>query len=98
MITQEQRLKMMHKRAMELRKQRERRTTALLSVSSLMVMAGLFSIMAKINVSQQIIDNNGYTGSSLLASEAGGYVLVGVLSFAEAVVITVICMKLRNKK
>ena len=63
-----------------------------------MVLAGLFSIMAKINVSQQIINNDGYTGSSLLASEAGGYVLVGVLSFAAAVVITVFCMKLRSKK
>ena len=37
-------------------------------------------------------------GSILLYEDAGGYVLVGVISFIAAVVITVLCIKYRDWK
>ena len=37
-------------------------------------------------------------GASLIPAEMGGYVLVGVLTFCAAVAITVLCIKLREKK
>jgi hypothetical protein len=40
----------------------------------------------------------GFTASSLLGEDAGGYVLVGVISFVAAVCITVCCLKARNKE
>ena len=39
----------------------------------------------------------GAFGAMLLRQDAGGYVLVGVVSFAAAVVVTVFCTRLRKK-
>ena len=40
----------------------------------------------------------GVFGAMLLREDAGGYVLVAVVSFAAAVVITALCFQLRNKE
>ena len=40
----------------------------------------------------------GAFGAMLLREDAGGYVLVAVVSFAAAVVITVLCFRLRNRE
>ena len=40
----------------------------------------------------------GVFGAMLLREDAGGYVLVAVVSFAAAVVITALCFRLRNRK
>lgn len=37
-------------------------------------------------------------GSILLYKDAGGYVLVGILSFTAAVIITVFCIRYRKRK
>ena len=40
----------------------------------------------------------GVFGTMLLREDAGGYVLVAVVSFAAAVVITALCIRLRNRE
>ena len=40
----------------------------------------------------------GSFGAMLLREDAGGYVLVAVVSFAAAVVITTLCFRLRNRE
>ena len=40
----------------------------------------------------------GVFGAMLLREDAGGYVLVAVVSFAAAVVITTLCFRLRNRE
>ena len=40
----------------------------------------------------------GVFGAMLLREEAGGYVLVAVVSFAAAVIITALCFRLRNRE
>ena len=40
----------------------------------------------------------GSFGAMLLREDAGGYVLVGVVSFAAAVVVTALCFRLRNRE
>lgn len=40
----------------------------------------------------------GAYGATLLTDQAGGYVLVGVVSFAAAVVLTVVCMRLHARE
>lgn len=40
----------------------------------------------------------GVFGAMLLREDAGGYVLVGVVSFAAAVVITALCFRLRKRE
>ena len=43
-------------------------------------------------------DTWGVFGAMLLREDAGGYVLVAVVSFAAAVVITALCFRLRSKE
>ena len=40
----------------------------------------------------------GSFGAMLLRQDAGGYVLVGVVSFAAAATITALCFRLRNRE
>ena len=40
----------------------------------------------------------GVFGTRLLREDAGGYVLVAVVSFAAAAAITALCIRLRNRK
>ena len=40
----------------------------------------------------------GACGAMLLREDAGGYVLVGVATFAAAVVLTVVCMRLHERE
>ena len=40
----------------------------------------------------------GVFGAMLLREDAGGYVLVAVVSFAAAAVITALCFRLRNRE
>ena len=47
---------------------------------------------------QTQITARGMYGSILLHEDAGGYVLVGVISFATAVMITVLCIRLRERE
>ena len=40
----------------------------------------------------------GIFGAMLLRRDAGGYVLLGTVSFAAAVVLTVLCIRLRDRE
>lgn len=44
------------------------------------------------------MDASGMYGTILLHEGAGGYVLAGVISFTAAVVITALCIKLKERK
>ena len=46
----------------------------------------------------QPMEAPGMYGTILLHEDAGGYVLVGVISFTVAVVITALCIKLRERE
>lgn len=49
-------------------------------------------------IGQGQVAAQGIFGAMLLRENAGGYVLVGVVSFAAAVVLTVLCMRLRERE
>lgn len=69
-----------------------RLSTLCVLLSVLLVgMTGWFS-----GVEQMI--HMGMYGSMLLHENAGGYVLVGVIAFAAAVIITVVCIRYAEKK
>ena len=46
----------------------------------------------------RMVEAPGMYGTILLHEDAGGYVLVGVISFTAAVVITALCIKLRERE
>lgn len=98
MKTEQERIESMHARAAEIRRQRERQSTMMLSALSMILFAGLVTVLARISALHQIADSEGMTGSSLLDSSAGGYVLIAVIAFTLGAVITVLCLKGRKNK
>lgn len=97
MKTEAERLKAVHEKAEGIRHQMQKRIIATLSVVSFCVLSGIVSIIAGFGGLHESLQNDGFTGSSLLDSGAGGYVLVGVVSFAVAVVVTVLCIRYRRR-
>lgn len=97
MRTEKERLEAVHSMAADIRKRTQRRIISVLSVFSICLLAGIVRIMACVTGLHQSMQNDGFTGSSLLDSGAGGYVLVGVASFAAAVIITLICIRYRRR-
>ena len=93
----EDRIKLMHLRAAQIKRKRDSIQTAVLGTVSLVLMVCLVTFMLLIGGSQHEIDGGMLTGSSMLDASIGGYVLVGVLSFAVAVSITLLCVKWRAK-
>ena len=55
------------------------------------------NISAKDNINIYLINATGMYGTILLHEGAGGYVLVAVISFTVAVVITTLCIKFRKR-
>ena len=66
---------------------------------SALCMTLFLSLVRMVGAAQgQPMDSSGMYGTILLHEDAGGYVLVGVISFTAAVVITALCIKLRERE
>lgn len=91
-----ERVALVRLRVEELQQQRENRLLAgYTSLSALLV----FSLMGAIGAMTDGAIGNvpGLCGSMLLFAGVGGYVLIGVVSFMAAVVITLLCIRGRKK-
>lgn len=97
MLAQDERIEKMHARACEIKKARERKINTALQVSSVLLFACLITVMSSLKGLYMPVEPGGNTGSSLLDSSAGGYVLVAVLAFALGVVLTLVLTR-RNRK
>ena len=98
MRSNEERIYLMHRRAEELQKKREKMVLAGMGIASaflgiiLIAFTG-YSIGAPVAVTDAAM-----AGASMLADSAGGYVLVAVLAFFVAVMATVVCLRYRKTK
>ena len=92
------RITAMHERARLLRRARDKTINSVLGAVSFLMLAGIVMIAALSGGGLHPVGNTGHAGSSLLYEGAGGYVLVAVISFMAAVVITVLCMRWNKKK
>ena len=78
---------------------RRRQRCEAISLSALCLM--LFTALAKVADALIVRGQTaaqGVFGTMLLREDAGGYVLVGVVSFAAAATITALCFRLRNRE
>ena len=82
MYDTEERIELVKKRMYEYHRRQEWRTVCRLSVLCTLLFLSLVGAMY---------------GTILLHEGAGGYVLVAVISFTVAVVITALCIKFRNR-
>ena len=95
MRTSEERIAALHLKVRQLSNERAMRTYGCISV---LLFTLLLHVFSRVSVSFQMIETNGFTGTSLFGENAGAYVLVAVVSFILAVCITVYCIKRRTNK
>ena len=96
MLDTDARITLVNSRVREQRRAAAKRSiTVLSSVCTALVVCIVGFIGSFANATQG--DVVGLYGSSLLFSDAGGYVLVGIISFIAAVAITLGCISYRRK-
>ncbi len=98
MRTEAERIEILHRRAKELERRRnERQMAGLGSVSAFLAVLLIF-IVGRTSRMSPGLAGDPFTGSSLLSESTGGYVLAAVIAFFLGVVITAVCIKIRQKK
>ena len=91
------RVALVKQRVRENTRRRQRREVISLSAACILLCAALM-LTAGTVVGPGQTAAWGVFGAMLLREDAGGYVLVAVVSFAAAVVITALCFRLRSKE
>ena len=91
------RVALVKQRVRENTRRRQRREAISLSAFCLMLFTALAGAADALIVRGQTAAW-GVFGTRLLREDAGGYVLVGVVSFAAAATITALCFRLRNRE
>ena len=91
------RVALVKQRVRENTRRRQRREAISLSAACMLLCAVLTQAAGMV-VGPGQTAAQGIFGAMLLREDAGGYVLVGVVSFAVAVTITVLCIRLRQRQ
>ena len=91
------RVALVKQRVRENTRRRQRRGVGGLSAVCLLLLAALMESADALIAPGQTAAWGAF-GAMLLREDAGGYVLVAVVSFAAAVAITVLCFRLRNRE
>ena len=91
------RVALVKQRVRENTRRRQRREAISLSAACMLLFAVLTQAAGTV-VGQGQPAAWGVFGAMLLREDAGSYVLVGVVCFAAAVVITALCFRLRNRE
>ncbi len=74
-----------------------RRTIAALGTSIVALLMVSVITMYRFAGFGEVTDSGSSYGALMLSDEAGGYIVVGVVSFVAAVVITLVCIHFANK-
>ena len=91
------RVALVKQRVQENTRRRQRREAISLSAVCMLLCAALMQTAGTVVGPGQTAAWGAF-GAMLLREDAGGYVLVGVVCFAAAVVITALCFRLRNRE
>ena len=91
------RVALVKQRVRENTRRRQRREVISLSAACMLLCAALMQTAGTV-VGPGQPEAWGVFGAMLLREDAGGYVLVAVVSFAAAAAITALCIRLRNRK
>ena len=91
------RVALVKQRVRENTRRRQRREAISLSAACMLLCAALMQTAGTVVGSGQP-EAWGVFGSMLLRQDAGGYVLVAVVSFAAAAAITALCFRLKNRE
>lgn len=92
-----ERIRLVKQRAGKMRQKRERRSLGALFVLCLILSLALLLTFASVTGGQRGASVREMMGATLMFEDAGAYVLVGIISFTAAVIITVLCLRQRHK-
>ena len=94
-----ERVAQVKERAARIQKKKEKRMIRGLSTLCLVLCCCLVGILGEVSGGfGSAVAVQGLNGATLLSERTGGYVLVAVVSFVTAVVFTLLCVKLRERK
>lgn len=91
------RVGLVKKRVREMTRRKRRRGIYGLSAVCMLLFAAMIEA-AGLVIGQGETAAQGIFGAMLLRRDAGGYVLLGTVSFAASVVLTVLCIRLRDRE
>ena len=89
------RVTLVKRRVRESTRRKQRRGVYGLSAACMLLFAALMQTSGMV-IGQGQTAAHGIFGAMLLREDAGGYVLVGVVTFAAAVMLTAVCMRLHE--
>ena len=99
MKSNEERISLVHRRAVELRKARDKKIITANGCLCTILLLAVVSAVGAFATGYPMADNpKVFTASSLLASSAGGYVFTAVIAFMVGVIITVGIRKYLEKQ
>ncbi|MDO4869120.1 MAG: hypothetical protein Q4A65_02335 [Bacillota bacterium] len=97
MRTAEERIAVLHKRTKELKRERDRIVTNIWGSFAIILFFALIGANLKLGERQHSIMGEQFAGSSLISENAGGQVLIAVISFMAGVIITAMIIRTRGK-
>lgn len=97
MHTTSERVEIVKHRVSILRRRKENRMFGILSALCMVLTVALVTTIGTVADTTGLGMVPGLTGSIMRFDSAGGYVLVGLLAFIVAVVVTVLCMRHKAK-
>lgn len=97
MMTSDERVTALHEKMNKRHRNRERRKTAIIGSAGAVVGLCLMLVIYSFGMANGIGTAGMYSGSMMLFENVGAYVLVAVVAFTSAVIITVLCMRYRKK-
>ena len=97
MRTDEERIMLLHARANYLKRQRDKTVLTILGGLSAGLLACVLTVTLHLSTAAHSFVGDSMAGASILGQSVGGYVLVAVLSFSLAVIITVLCIQKSRK-
>lgn len=97
-MTEEKRVQELHRRMAERKRKKESLRTAAAGVCSLLLFAGLFTLIGSTGLTHQGSTAGLYSGATLLFESTGGYVLAAILAFMAGVFVTALLMRRQGKQ
>ena len=98
MRTPEERLAKLHRRAAELKRERNKKALRGWGGVSVTLLFVLVAAFADITGGSGFAGGSGMTGATLLGDSAGGYVLAAVIAFTLGVIVTAILYRNRKRR
>lgn len=94
----QERMNLVKQRARVIRQKRERRARSVLVILCLVLSTALVHAFRTLTCDKPGGSVQGMLGASLMFEDAGAYVLVGVLSFSAAVLITILGLHYKHRE